>query len=97
MVGAALLDRVGVGQGARSPVGALVGVRVHRAGQRRPRRAGRGRIPAAVVPATEMGFEPQVDLRTGIKLAAEWFNAGGMNEASVTQASQNAPLAGATR
>src|SRR5690348_10201084 len=45
----------------------------------------------------ELGYEPQVDLRTGIKLAAEWFNAGGMNEVSVTQASQNAPLAGATR
>lgn len=45
----------------------------------------------------ELGFEPQVDLRTGIKLAAEWFNAGGMNEVAVTQASQNAPLAGATR
>ena len=45
----------------------------------------------------ELGFEPQVDLRTGIKLAAEWFNAGGMNQPSVTQASQMAPLAGATK
>src|SRR6266849_5624696 len=45
----------------------------------------------------ELGYEPQVDLRTGIKLAAEWFNAGGMNEVAVTQASQNAPLAGAMR
>src|SRR6266851_10433863 len=45
----------------------------------------------------ELGYEPQVDLRTGIKLAAEWFNAGGMNEVAVTQASQNTPLAGATR
>lgn len=43
----------------------------------------------------ELGYEPKVDLRTGIKLAAEWFNAGGMNEVAVTQASQNAPLAGA--
>ena len=26
----------------------------------------------------ELGFEPKVDLREGIKLAAEWFNAGAM-------------------
>ncbi len=45
----------------------------------------------------ELGYEPKVDLRTGITLAAEWFNAGGMNEVAVTQASQNAPLAGAMR
>ncbi len=45
----------------------------------------------------ELGYEPQVSLREGIKLAAEWFNAGGMNQPSVTQASQNAPLAGALR
>ncbi len=45
----------------------------------------------------ELGYEPQVPLREGIKLAAEWFNAGGMNKPSVTQASQNAPLAGALR
>jgi nucleoside-diphosphate-sugar epimerase len=45
----------------------------------------------------ELGYEPQVDLRTGIKLAAEWFNAGRMNEVAVTQASQNAPLAGAMK
>lgn len=45
----------------------------------------------------ELGFEPKVDLRTGIKLAAEWFNAGGMEQPSVTQASQMAPLAGATK
>lgn len=43
----------------------------------------------------ELGYEPKVDLREGIKLAAEWFNAGGMEQPSVTQASQNAPLAGA--
>jgi nucleoside-diphosphate-sugar epimerase len=43
----------------------------------------------------ELGYEPKVDLRAGIKLAAEWFNAGGMDEVAVTQASQNAPLAGA--
>jgi nucleoside-diphosphate-sugar epimerase len=45
----------------------------------------------------ELGYEPKVDLRTGIGLAAEWFNAGGMNEPSATQASQHAPLAGARR
>jgi nucleoside-diphosphate-sugar epimerase len=45
----------------------------------------------------ELGYEPKVDLRTGIKLAAEWFNAGGMDEVAVTQVSQNAPLAGAVR
>jgi nucleoside-diphosphate-sugar epimerase len=43
----------------------------------------------------ELGYEPQVDLRTGIRLAAEWFNAGGMHEPSPTRASQHAPLAGA--
>ena len=45
----------------------------------------------------KLGYEPQVDLRDGIMLAAEWFNAGGMDEVWVTQASQNAPLAGAVR
>jgi nucleoside-diphosphate-sugar epimerase len=28
---------------------------------------------------SELGYEPKVDLRDGIKLAAEWFNAGGYN------------------
>src|SRR6266705_6065976 len=45
----------------------------------------------------ELGFEPKVDLREGIKLSAEWFNAGGMEQPSVTSASQMAPLAGATK
>ena len=45
----------------------------------------------------ELGFEPKVSLRDGIALAAEWFNAGGMAQPAVTQASQNAPLAGAAR
>src|SRR5260221_6337055 len=45
----------------------------------------------------ELGYEPKVDLREGIQLAAQWFNAGGMNEVPVTQASQNAPLARAGR
>jgi nucleoside-diphosphate-sugar epimerase len=45
----------------------------------------------------ELGYEPKVDLRSGITFAAKWFNAGGMDEVAVTQASQNAPLAGAVR
>jgi nucleoside-diphosphate-sugar epimerase len=45
----------------------------------------------------ELGYEPKVDLREGIKLAAEWFNAGGMNQPSVTEASQKAPLIGALK
>ncbi len=45
----------------------------------------------------ELGYEPKVDLRTGIQLAAEWFNAGGMHEPAAAQASQHAPLAGARK
>jgi nucleoside-diphosphate-sugar epimerase len=45
----------------------------------------------------ELGYEPKVDLREGVRLSAEWFNAGGMDQPSVTQASQNAPLAGAAK
>lgn len=45
----------------------------------------------------ELGFEPKVDLREGIQLAAAWFNAGGMEEKPVTQASQDASLTGASR
>lgn len=42
----------------------------------------------------DLSYEPQVDLREGLRLAAAWFNAGGMEQASVTQASQYAPLGG---
>ena len=45
----------------------------------------------------ELGFEPKVSLLEGIRLAAEWFNAGGMDQPSVTAASQQAPLAGARK
>lgn len=45
----------------------------------------------------ELGYEPKVDLREGIRLAAAWFNAGGMEQPFVTQASSYAPLAGAQR
>ena len=31
----------------------------------------------------ELGYEPKVDLREGIRLAAQWFNAGGMEQSSV--------------
>jgi nucleoside-diphosphate-sugar epimerase len=43
----------------------------------------------------ELGYEPKVDLRDGIQSAAEWFNAGGMEQSFTTQASHYAPLAGA--
>jgi len=45
----------------------------------------------------ELGYEPKVDLRAGITLAAEWFNAGGMEQPSITQASQYVALGGASR
>lgn len=40
----------------------------------------------------ELGYSPEIDLQEGIKLAAAWFNAGGMELPSVTQADQYAPL-----
>ncbi|MDQ6661332.1 MAG: hypothetical protein M3Z24_10245, partial [Chloroflexota bacterium] len=43
----------------------------------------------------ELGYEPKVSVRDGVRLACEWFNAGGMEKPFVTQASQYAPLAGA--
>src|SRR6266699_4099774 len=43
---------------------------------------------------SELGYEPQVDIREGIKLAAAWFNAGGIEQPVVVQASQYAPLGG---
>ena len=45
----------------------------------------------------ELGYEPQIDLREGIQLAAEWFNAGGMGQPATTEASRYAPLAGARK
>ena len=39
----------------------------------------------------ELGYEPKVDLREGIKLAAAWFNAGGMQQPSVTQSAAGYP------
>src|SRR6266566_9607057 len=42
----------------------------------------------------ELGYEPKVDIREGIRLAAAWFNAGGMEQPFVTKASQYAPLGG---
>jgi hypothetical protein len=43
----------------------------------------------------ELGYEPAVPLRDGLKLAAAWFNSGGMDQPLVTQASLYAPLGGA--
>lgn len=43
----------------------------------------------------ELGYEPAVRLRDGLRLAAAWFNAGGMEQPLITQASQYAPLGGA--
>jgi nucleoside-diphosphate-sugar epimerase len=45
----------------------------------------------------ELGYEPEVDLREGIRLAAKWFNTGGMEQPSVTQISQYTPLRGVIR
>lgn len=42
----------------------------------------------------ELGYVPRVDIREGIRLAAAWFNAGGMEQSFVIQASQYAPLGG---
>jgi uncharacterized protein YbjT (DUF2867 family) len=43
------------------------------------------------------GYEPKVDIREGIRLAAAWFNAGGMEQPFVTQASQYASFRGALK
>jgi len=45
----------------------------------------------------ELGYEPKVDIREGISLAAAWFNAGGMEQPVVTQVSQYAAFAGARK
>jgi nucleoside-diphosphate-sugar epimerase len=45
----------------------------------------------------ELGYEPEIDIREGIKLAAAWFNAGGMEQPSITQVSQYASLGGVSR
>ena len=42
----------------------------------------------------ELGYVPRVDIREGIRLAAAWFNAGGMEQPFVIQASRYAPLGG---
>jgi nucleoside-diphosphate-sugar epimerase len=46
---------------------------------------------------SELGYEPRVDLRQGIELAAAWFNAGGMEQSFVTQASQYSAMGGARK
>ena len=45
----------------------------------------------------ELGYQPQIDLLTGIQLSAAWFNAGGMDQSSPTETSHTAQLAGAKR
>jgi nucleoside-diphosphate-sugar epimerase len=46
---------------------------------------------------SELGYEPKVDIRQGIRLAAAWFNAGGMEQPFAAQASQYTPLGGARK
>ena len=46
---------------------------------------------------SELGYEPKVDIREGIRRAAVWFNAGGMDQPVITQASQYATLGGARK
>jgi nucleoside-diphosphate-sugar epimerase len=43
----------------------------------------------------ELGYEPKVDLREGIRRAAEWFNAGGMTRPPMTQVQPHSSLQGA--
>ncbi len=43
---------------------------------------------------SELGYEPKIDIREGIRLAAAWFNAGGMEQTVVAQAGQYASLGG---
>ncbi len=45
----------------------------------------------------ELGYEPKVDLREGIKLAAEWFNAGGMTQPPITPIQPHISLQGAEK
>jgi nucleoside-diphosphate-sugar epimerase len=42
----------------------------------------------------ELGYDPRVNLREGVQLAAEWFNAGGMEQPATVQASRYTRLAG---
>jgi len=46
---------------------------------------------------SELGYEPKVDVRQGIGLAAAWFNAGGMEQPFVAWASQYSALGGARK
>src|SRR6266516_6890516 len=43
---------------------------------------------------SELGYEPKIDIREGIRLAAAWFNAGGIEQTVVAQAGQYASLGG---
>ena len=43
---------------------------------------------------SELSYEPQVDIREGIKLTAAWFNAGGIGQPVVSQVNQYTSLGG---
>lgn len=43
----------------------------------------------------ELGYEPVIELREGIRLAAAWFNAGGMEQPLGSQINQPASIGGA--
>ncbi len=45
----------------------------------------------------ELGYEPKVSIQEGIRLAAEWFNTGGMTQLSIIQAHQYTSLGGVRR
>ena len=45
----------------------------------------------------ELGYQPEVDVREGIRLAGAWFNAGGMEQPPVISANQYAQPEGARK
>ena len=45
----------------------------------------------------ELGYEPKVEIREGIRLAAAWFNAGEMEQPVVQLRPGNTPLSGARK
>jgi len=45
----------------------------------------------------ELGYEPEVNIREGLELAAEWFNAGGMAQPSIPRGPQYTSVGGVGR
>src|SRR5579859_3216418 len=45
----------------------------------------------------ELGYEPKVNIHEGLELAAEWFNAGGMTQPSISLVSQYSSIGGVGR